>query len=57
LAADAVDAVEAAIVTDAAGEMATVPSCVTCQAGYSLVTRSVRGRPPMGRCGESSSVT
>jgi hypothetical protein len=53
LTADAVDAVEAAIVTDAAGEMATVPSCVTCQTGYSLVTRSVRGRPPMGRCGES----
>jgi hypothetical protein len=52
-AVDAVDAVEAAIVTDPAGEMATVPSCVTCQAGYSLVTRSVRGRPPMGRCGES----
>lgn len=28
------------------------PSCTACAEGYSLVTKSVRGRPPMGRCGE-----
>jgi hypothetical protein len=32
--------------------MAVAPSCVACEAGFSLVTKSVRGRPPMGRCGE-----
>lgn len=49
---EAADAAEA-VAPGATPDMAVAPSCVACQSGFSLVTKSVRGRPPMGRCGES----
>jgi hypothetical protein len=51
--AESLDAADTGVAAaaDASG-MAVVPSCVACEAGFALVTRSVRGRPPMGRCGE-----
>ncbi|WIA17637.1 hypothetical protein OEZ85_014442 [Tetradesmus obliquus] len=47
---EAIDVAESGIGAADAKGMAVAPSCVACQAGYSMVTRSVRGRPPMGRC-------
>lgn len=59
LKADAADSAETAELLDAADvaqwtadQTAVAPSCVTCLEGYTLISKSIRGRPSMGRCGE-----
>lgn len=53
--ADALDGDEALAAAEAGRPLgavvATAPSCTACSAGFKLVQKSIRGRPPMGRCG------